>query len=93
MKHKLIFFAMAVFLCLGLISCNQAMAGLPEWLPEEVMDQPVQQFEAVYTAEGSLVRITASRRGTAARLSIPTTRVNRWNKWLWKSRAEIPCWL
>lgn len=31
------------------------MAGLPEWLPEEVMDQPVQQFEAVYTAEGSLV--------------------------------------
>ena len=55
MKHKLIFFAIAVFLCLGLISCNQAMAGLPEWLPEEVMDQPVQQFEAVYTAEGSLV--------------------------------------
>lgn len=55
MKHKLIFFAIAVFLCFGLISCNQAMAGLPEWLPEEVMDQPVQQFEAVYTAEGSLV--------------------------------------
>lgn len=25
MKHKLIFFAIAVFLCLGLISCNQAM--------------------------------------------------------------------
>ena len=55
MKHKLIFFAMAVFLCLGLISCNQAMAGLPEWLSEEVMDQPVQQFEAVYTAEGDVL--------------------------------------
>lgn len=52
MKRNLRLLAL-LCLCLALTACSQA-ADLPEWLPEEAAEEPVQQFEAMYTADGTL---------------------------------------
>lgn len=52
MKHNLRLLAL-LCLCLALTACSQA-TNLPEWLLEEAAKEPVQQFEAMYTADGTL---------------------------------------